>query len=158
MFGPATAIDLSPASACASSTALATPSDTNVVSDGSCRCSQPSGPRWLTTNTGTPTGWCPAQPSVKSPSNLADGPNYDTGGPAGSGCSPGDTTSLPDGWWAGHLASYVGTTIDFDLVCYFTGDAANAAAADDGKPTPVDDDRYVRNSNPKTFTESFAST
>lgn len=89
--------------------------------------------------------------------DLSAGPPYDTGGAAGSGCTPGNVASLPDGWWAGLAAHISGTTIDFDLVCYFANDAANVAAAEDGKPTPVDDDVYVRNSNPRTFSERFAS-
>jgi hypothetical protein len=88
---------------------------------------------------------------------LLDGPPYDTGGAAGSGCTPGDVESLPDGWWAGFVTTAHGSTIDFDLVCFFLDDAANAAAAQDGKPTPVDDDVYIRNQNSTTFRETFPS-
>ena len=39
--------------------------------------------------------------------------------------------------------------------CWFEGDAAVAAATEDG--AEVDNDYYVRNSNPRTFTETFAN-
>lgn len=69
--------------------------------------------------------------------------------PDGSGCSPSSTTALPDGTWFAVLKSVdpAGGTIGIDLACWFSGDAANAAAvADDpGAEVPVPNDYYVRN-------------
>jgi len=92
-----------------------------------------------------------------SATNLPKGPTYNTkSGPSGSGCSPPNGTSLPDGWWAGEIKKVSGTAIDLDLVCYFVGDAAVKAAKEDKAPTPTDD-TYIRNQSPTTFKETFAS-
>jgi hypothetical protein len=89
-------------------------------------------------------------------SDLAAGPNFvTTDGPSGAGCSPGQTDTLPAGWWAGEITSVGDSSIDFDLVCFFVGDAAAQAAAEDG--SEVTDDYYVRNSNPRTFSIEFPS-
>ena len=75
-------------------------------------------------------------------------PPADGTSPAGSGCTPGTTATLPDGRWFGILQSIdsAGGTIGFDLECLFTGDAANAAAtADSASEVPVPNDVYVRN-------------
>ena len=64
----------------------------------------------------------------------------------GSGCTPGDG-DLPDGEWYGEVASVSDDEIEFDLACWFTGDAAARAAADDGEESPPPNDYYVRNAN-----------
>jgi hypothetical protein len=88
--------------------------------------------------------------------DLSGGPNYvTTDGPSGAGCSPGQTDTLPAGWWAGEITSVGDESIDFDLVCFFVGDAAVQAAGEDG--SEVTDDYYVRNSNPRTFSIEFSS-
>jgi hypothetical protein len=56
---------------------------------------------------------------------------------------------LPDGVWFGIVDSYDGNGIAFDLACWFTGDAAAVAAAEDGEESPPPNDYYVRNQNPK---------
>lgn len=86
---------------------------------------------------------------------LAAGPHYDiTSGPSGAGCTPGDVTSLPDGWWAGMVEGVEGDDIVFDLICYFAGDAGAEAAAEDGQD--FSNDYYVRNENSRTFQIAFA--
>jgi hypothetical protein len=37
--------------------------------------------------------------------------------------------------------------LDFDLACWFTGDPAAVAAAEDGEESPPPNDYYVRNAN-----------
>lgn len=67
----------------------------------------------------------------------------------GSGCTPGDGP-LPDGDWYGLVTSRRNDSLDFDLACWFTGDAAVQASAEDGEESPPPNDYYVRNSNPDT--------
>lgn len=69
-------------------------------------------------------------------------------GPSGSGCTQGDATFLPEGEWFGHVVSASGTAIEFDLACWFTGEAAAIAAAEDGEESPPPNDYYVRNDDP----------
>jgi hypothetical protein len=66
--------------------------------------------------------------------------------PEGSGCAPG-TAELPDGEWYGQVDAFDATGISFDLACWFTGEAAEVAAADDGEESPPPNDYYVRNEN-----------
>lgn len=64
---------------------------------------------------------------------------------AGSGCSPGEGP-LPDGVWFGMAEEITSDGIRFDLACFFFGDAANEAAAEDGvEEIPVPNDYYIRN-------------
>jgi hypothetical protein len=89
--------------------------------------------------------------------DLAAGPNYESGGgPSGAGCSPGEVDTLPEGWWAGLIIEGEGTTVQFDLLCFFTGDGAVTAAEEDGNT--AENDYYVRNQNERTFPVEFAST
>jgi len=67
----------------------------------------------------------------------------------GSGCTPGDGP-LPDGQWFGFVSSMSDESLEFDLACWFTGDAAIRASAEDGEESPPPNDYYVRNSNPET--------
>lgn len=75
----------------------------------------------------------------------------------GSGCTPG-TDELGSGIWFGYVDSANETTIEFDLACWFTGDAAAQAAAEDGEESPPPNDYYVRNVNPQLRTITMAST
>lgn len=63
----------------------------------------------------------------------------------GSGCSPGATGQLPDGRWFGYRTSSDGESLSFDLACWFSGRAAEAAAAEDGEESPPPNDYYIRN-------------
>jgi hypothetical protein len=66
---------------------------------------------------------------------------------SGSGCTPG-AGDLPDGAWFGFVADASADDIEFDLACWFDGDAAIAATAEDGEESPPPNDYYVRNTNP----------
>jgi hypothetical protein len=64
---------------------------------------------------------------------------------AGSGCAPG-VGALPDGVWFGMAEEFTSEGIRFDLACFFFGDAANEAAAEDEvEEIPVPNDYYIRN-------------
>ena len=67
----------------------------------------------------------------------------------GSGCTPGEGP-LPDGEWFGLVTARRNSSLDFDLACWFTGDAAVQASAEDGEESPPPNDYYVRNDNPAT--------
>lgn len=64
----------------------------------------------------------------------------------GSGCTPGDG-DLPDGEWYGQVVSTSDDEIEFDLACWFVGDAAARAATEDGEESPPPNDYYIRNLN-----------
>jgi hypothetical protein len=63
-----------------------------------------------------------------------------------SGCTPG-TDELPDGEWFGYVAGATPADVSFDLACWFSGPAAEQAAAEDGEESPPPNDYYVRNVN-----------
>ena len=48
-------------------------------------------------------------------------------------------------------------TITFDLIQFFTGDAATKAAAEDGEESPPPNDYYIRNVNPRLRTLPVAT-
>jgi hypothetical protein len=50
-----------------------------------------------------------------------------------------------------------GRTVTFDLVQWFTGDAATKAAAEDGEESPPPNDYYIRNVNPRLRTMPLAA-
>lgn len=70
-------------------------------------------------------------------------------GPSGSGCVPGSNTVIPDGIWFGFVLATTGTSITFDMACWFWGEIAYTEGAKDG--LEVDNDYYIRNQNPLTF-------
>lgn len=86
--------------------------------------------------------------------------------PRGSGCVV-EGTDLPDGVWFGYVRELRADAVEFDLACFFTDEAAHAAAAADGQSTlrapmivgPFFGDPpyvarpgvHVRNRNPLTF-------
>jgi hypothetical protein len=99
-----------------------------------------------TAGAGAGGGSTTASSATSGPGSSADAlgevPDKDTGGAAGSGCSPGGDT-LPDGWWFGQVTDEVTDTLALDLSCFFTGQAAIDAAAEDGQT--VENDVYIRN-------------
>jgi len=101
----------------------------------------------------TTTTDAPSTTTTTSP--FYGGPEYSNDGPTGAGCTPGDVAPLPEGWWAGEIKAVDGTSVELDLVCWLGGDAGIAAAAEDGQP--FDAGFYIRNADPRTFTETFAS-
>lgn len=66
---------------------------------------------------------------------------------AGSGCAPG-AGPLPDGIWFGFPNAWTATSIDFDLACFYSGDAATAEAAARGEESPPPNDYIITNDNP----------
>jgi hypothetical protein len=80
------------------------------------------------------------------------------GDPNGSGCILyGDV--LLDGVWFGFAKAVSNGVITFDLGCFFTGAAADAAAnADYGGTDGAEEGFHIRNQNPKTFPVTIAPT
>jgi hypothetical protein len=73
----------------------------------------------------------------------------------GSGCTPG-TDVLGDGLWFGYVDSATPGALEFDLACWFTGEPAATAAAEDGAESPPPNDYYIRNTNPQLRTITVA--
>ena len=84
------------------------------------------------------TGAAPAQPAP-------------TKAPAGQQAEP---TDMANGRHPVILkqVSVSGRTVTFDLIQWFSGDAATKAAAEDGEESPPPNDYYVRNVNPRLRT------
>ena len=100
-----------------------------------------------TTTTATPAGSSTISTTMAT-TTAASPTTTMPDGPSGSGCTPGDTVALPEGEWYGVVVSASPSGIEFDLACWFTGEPAVAAAAeDDAEPPP--NDYYVRNDNPQ---------
>lgn len=104
-----------------------------------------------TSTTGVTTTVPPATTSTSPPPTSP--PTTFADGPSGSGCSPGDAAGLPEGEWFGFVEATSATGIEFDLACWFTGQAAVDASAEDGEESPPPNDYYVRNEN--TLTRSL---
>ncbi len=95
-----------------------------------------------------PDGGAGDTPITLEPDNgVVDNPG-DNSLAAGSGCTPATDDSLVDGEWFGYVDQATTGGIDFDLACWFNGEAAALAAAEDGKESPPPNDYYVRNGNP----------
>ncbi len=92
------------------------------------------------------------------PSSFMPGVFGSPGDPNGSGCAPpGDV--LPDGVWFGLAKAVGGGAISFDLGCFFTGAAADAAANEDyGGTNGAEEGFHIRNKNPKLFSVPIAPT
>ena len=99
-----------------------------------------------TTTDATTTTTAPTS-STSSTTSTTVGPGDIDDLASGSGCKPGSEDSLPDGEWYGYIADLDAAEIEFDLACWFTGDAAVAAASEDGAESPPPNDYYVRNVN-----------
>ncbi|HUQ62343.1 MAG TPA: hypothetical protein VM121_01140 [Acidimicrobiales bacterium] len=100
----------------------------------------------------------PSTQASTGATNLSKGPPYDrVNGPSGSGCTPASPDKLTPGWWAGRIKNVQGnTTFDFDLVCWFAGQAAIKAGGEDDAG-PVEDDYYVRDADSKLLLLGFSS-
>jgi hypothetical protein len=68
-----------------------------------------------------------------------------SGGALGSGCAPG-AGPLPDGVWFGHAVRWDAAGIDFDLACFYVGDAAAREAAARHEEEPPNDFFIVNDS------------
>ena len=114
------------------------PAPAHVSTDDGSTDSQPSG--GSTDGGSEPT----AGPFVREDLNFAIRPDPLPGsdGAGGSGCAPG-SGDLPDGVWFGFLRSGTDSSVEFDLACFYFGDAATAKAGG-----PVDNDYLIVNQNP----------
>ncbi|HEY3140714.1 MAG TPA: hypothetical protein VGJ86_06275 [Acidimicrobiales bacterium] len=107
-----------------------------------------------TTSDGSTTTSDGSTTTTAASGDLSAGPNYvETSGPSGMGCTPGDVTTLPTGWWAGEIKKVEESYVDFDVVCWYQGAAATAAAAAAGQEAT--DDYWVQNDDPKTYKVEF---
>ncbi len=75
----------------------------------------------------------------------------------GSGCTPASTDTLPAGRWYGFITDANADELSFDLACWFTGTAAEAAASEDGAESPPPNDYYVRNDSDRLRTHVVSS-
>jgi hypothetical protein len=132
--GSVPATDANPITTVGATTSL--PADTGVDTT-SVPVTEPDPPAETTTPTVPPT-------TVPPETTVPVAPSSD--GAEGSGCSPG-TTDLPDGTWFGFVEAAGADVLNFDLACWYIGDAAAAAAAADGEESPPPNDYYVRNQN-----------
>jgi hypothetical protein len=88
-------------------------------------------------------------------------PAATTAAPVSNAASP--TTSEPAVLADGRHPVYLRTvdpgrrTITFDLIQFFTGEAATKAAAEDNKESPPPNDYYIRNVNPRLRTLPVAA-
>lgn len=97
-----------------------------------------------TTTMATTTTAAPRVFFLESPPGLfPPDPLGEEGAANGSGCLPEENGYLPDGVWFGHILSKDAIEVTFDLACFFFGDAAVAAAAEDGV-TEVENNYYIR--------------
>jgi hypothetical protein len=126
---------------CSGTTAESTTTSSQPTTTSSLPATTTTAPATPTTTTApgtTTTTISPATTTTFDSNQLA----------SGSGCTPG-TDVLPDGVWFGIVDSYDSNGIAFDLACWFSGDAAVIASAEDGEESPPPNDYYVRNQNPK---------
>ena len=112
----------------------------------SCTSSKSASGPTTVTSAAPATSTQPTPPSVP----ISIPTSTDGTSPDGSGCTPPEGTKLPDGIWFGVLKAVDPSagTISLDLACWFSGDAAQAAT---GSASPVPNDHYVRNENPKVY-------
>jgi hypothetical protein len=95
-----------------------------------------------TTTVPTPSGG----PYLVDTTSFFPEPLPGSGRAHGSGCVvPGGSMTLPDGIWFGFAEAFAPGVITFDLACFWTGEAAIDAAAEDGEEAF---DFYIRNQNP----------
>ncbi len=99
-----------------------------------------------TTTAAATTSTTAGQSFVVDPDALLPAVFGSPGDPNGSGCVTLGT--LGSGVWFGYATAVSAGTITFDLACFFTGDAATAAAQQDGAEAF---DYYIRNQNPATY-------
>jgi hypothetical protein len=104
-------------------------------------------PVWL-----VPAGAIPSDEDPGTRTFLPD-PLPGSDGAHGSGCVVEDD-SLPDGVWFGFATTADGGAIDLDLACMWTGEAAVAAAAENGEEAASF--FYIRNRSPQTYTVPVA--
>ncbi len=137
-------------------TAACTGSDDDVTDVSTDETSDTSETSDVTTETTEVTDTTAPEPTETTESNgttastSTSGTSNEGGAPVpdGSGCTPGDDETLPDGRWFGYASSREADSFTFDLACWFTGDDAVAAASEDGAESPPPNDYHIRNDNP----------
>lgn len=96
------------------------------------------------TTTQPPSSTTAAPTTTVAPTTTSSSPVVDEA--EGSGCTPGPG-ELGEGEWFGYVVTASDSDLDFDLACWFTGDAAIRASAEDGEESPPPNDYYIRNDN-----------
>lgn len=97
------------------------------------------------TTTAPPVTATTLPPATTTPPTAP--PPVDTNSLAsGSGCTPG-SGPLPDGYWFGYVGLTDTATLEFDLACWFSGEAAALAAAEDAEESPPPNDYHIRNAS-----------
>jgi len=167
MFGVLVLMVASCGSSPVSDTAAVTQTTLTTEASTAPTTAAPAAPTTEVATTAAPTTGAPTTvaPTTAAPTTVPAAPLYlisydglglptfpvvlgNPGDPNGSGCSPpGDV--LPDGIWFGYAEEVVDGVITFDLACYFTGAAAETAAAAGNC-----DNEYgycIRNQNPRVF-------
>lgn len=114
-----------------------------------------TGPAEPTTTQATTTTTVVEQTSTTAPATTTTTTRVSNVAADGSGCTPGPG-DLPDGRWFGLIDATTGDSIEFDLACWFSGDAADEAAAEDDEEAP-NNGYYVRNENPALRTVDVAA-
>ncbi len=136
----------SPTTTAAATTTMAVPAPTTEAPTTTAPPPPTEAP--TTAATAAPTSTTTAAPTT----TLAASPAAKA---SGSGCAPGNVTTLPDGDWFGFIEGIDTTgngSITFDLACHFRGAEADKAATEDAYPwMPLEFYPYVRNQNPLTF-------
>jgi hypothetical protein len=94
------------------------------------------------TGTTTPTGPTATVTETPSESPVSESPPPETGDELEDGRNFGYVTSV----------DVADATIEFDLALFYTGDEANEVAGERGDETPVPNDYYIVNDNPKLRT------
>jgi hypothetical protein len=94
-----------------------------------------SAPTAVTTTTAAP------RPTIGEPSLFPPDPLPGSGGANGSGCPP--EGGLLDGVWFGFVLERTDDGVLFDPACFYFGEAAAAAAAEDGEE--IAGPHYIRN-------------
>jgi hypothetical protein len=102
------------------------------------------------------------KPEIASPDSTPSMTASPSEPPASASESPSSAPALEDGRYFVFVKKLHGTppdaTMTFDLAYLLTGDAANQAAADHGDETPVPNDYYIVNDNPRLRTMPVSPT
>jgi len=147
------------AAACTGSQQADTPATTVAATEAPATTVAPATTEAPVT-TAAPAATTTAPPTTAAPSTTVPSIFYTIGTPSidppapidgsaganGSGCSPG-AGALPAGVWFGFVDTKGASSVEFDLACFFFGDAADTAATADGFADVVEDGYYVRNQN-----------
>jgi hypothetical protein len=109
--------------------------------------SSAAGPTALTGSTGaTPATGATSTGATGPATGPASGPT----GPTETGTSSPTATDLEDGRYFGYVKDLdPAGTLRFDLAYFYSGDEANRIAAERGDETPVPNDYYIVNDNPR---------